>query len=198
MAEYNEVYDKLVESDVDFMGLIAYGLYKRGKRKHIIDFIEQKHRRPTNKEINAYVDMALGQLDMYKTQADQVFLKVVGEAVRKELERTHEHQKLVEVVVKEAKGELSKVEVNYQEAVEQSLKNHTKEIKEELNKVTKNCQVVEESVKKHTFSFWGTVGVNMVSAVLLPIIAFVVLLIICALYPNFPDMAKEMIKSFSI
>lgn len=155
------------------MGLIAYGLYKRGKRKHIIDFIEQKHRRPTNKEINAYVNMALGQLDMYKIQADQVFSKVVGEAVRKELERTHEHQKLVEVVVKEAKMELSKVEVNYQKAV-------------------------EDSVKKHTFSFGATIGVNILSAILLPIIVLVVLLIICALYPKFPDIAKEMIKSVAI
>lgn len=101
MADYNEVYDKLVESDVDFIGLIAYGLYKRGKRRHIIGFIEQNDRRPTKKEIESYVNMALEQLDMYKSQAYQVFSKVVAEEVRKELEHTHEHQKLVEIVVRE-------------------------------------------------------------------------------------------------
>lgn len=170
MADYNEVYDKLVESDVDFVGLIAYGLYKRGKRKHIIDFIEKKNKRPTNKDIDAYVNMALGQLDIYKAQAEQVFSKVTAAEVRKELERSHEHQKLVELVVKEAKEELNKVEENYQDAVDQS-------------------------IKTHTFSLWETVGVNILSAIILPFVVYVIILLICLIFPTFPDLAKEMIKS---
>ncbi|MBQ7413836.1 MAG: hypothetical protein IJV09_00180 [Prevotella sp.] len=168
---YNEIFDKLVGNEVSVIGLIAYGLYKRSKRKRILDYIELHGKRPTPKVMSEFVTTAMGQLDLYKNEANNIFMKAVGKAVREELVQNQEKNKFVDSILQEAKTELGKVENNYQEAV-------------------------KEIIHKRTYSFWGTVGVNIISALLLPFVIYFIIMAISLKYPNFPDQIKAILRSF--
>ena len=53
---YNEIYEKLVQSDDDdLIGLIAYSLYKQSKREWLIQHEHQHARRPTADEERIFV-----------------------------------------------------------------------------------------------------------------------------------------------
>lgn len=68
---YNRVLEKLVESEDDLVGLVAYGLHKRSKRDWLTSFREDKSRLPTADEEDAYVQgqLLLDNLGRLRNQA---------------------------------------------------------------------------------------------------------------------------------
>jgi hypothetical protein len=70
----NRVYEHLVESDDDVIGLIAYSLYKHDKRLWLMTWRDQHGVDATGDQIEAFVNgqMTSGQRDRYRTAARQV------------------------------------------------------------------------------------------------------------------------------
>lgn len=139
--EYNKMYDKLVSSDDDIVGLLAYGLYKRHKRNFIINHTKKHGNRPNQEEMENFMTSASSQLERYKKEGEDVFLRSVGNAVQQEYEKSDEHKKLVEKVVAAAQAEVGKVEKSYERAV-------------------------DKIVSKHSFRWYSTIGLNLVATVL--------------------------------
>ena len=143
--EYNKMYDSLVSSDDDIIGLIAYGIYKRHKRKFIINHTKAHGIRPNDKEMENFMTSALSQLDRYKKEGQDIFLSSVGNAVQKEYEKSEEHKKLVDKVISAAQNEIGKIEKSYEGAV-------------------------DKIVSKHSFRWYSTIGLNLVATVLFSLI----------------------------
>lgn len=143
--EYNKMYDSLVTSDDDIVGLLAYGLYKRHKRKFIITHTKKHGIRPNKDEMDSFMTSALSQLERYKKEGEDVFLRSVGSAVQQEYEKSDEHKKLVDKVVNAAQNEIGKVERTYE-------------------------GVVDKIVSKHSFRWYSTIGLNLVATVLFSLI----------------------------
>lgn len=143
--EYNKMYDRLVSSDDDIEGLLAYGLYKRHKRAFIINHTKTHGSRPDDKEIENFMTSALSQLDRYKKEGRDIFLQCVGESVQKEHEKSAEHKRLVDRLVTAAQLEIEKVEHNYDSNIEQI-------------------------VSKHSFRWYSTIGLNLLATLLFSLI----------------------------
>jgi len=71
---YNTVYEKLVLRDDDLVGLISYALYKQRKRAWIVDFTNQKGRRPNADEQYSYLigESTSSRLGDYRQQAEAI------------------------------------------------------------------------------------------------------------------------------
>lgn len=70
-CEYNKVYELLVTGDKDFVGMLAYSIYKKQKQEYIVDFIKNKGVRPTVEDLKEFHKFATQktQLKMYKDRA---------------------------------------------------------------------------------------------------------------------------------
>lgn len=94
---YNFIYDKLVASEEDVVGILAYGIYKR----HKIEFIEQfksKHNKepePTDFETFYMSTTTESQLKKYHDQAENMLQETVTLVTGEELKR-YEHKMLSE------------------------------------------------------------------------------------------------------
>ena len=105
MAEkqYNFIYSKLVSSEDDVMGLLAYSIYKRHKIEFIEDFKKKKGTAPTDSDIESFIMSSVteSQLAKYKESAAAILGENVASAVRDELNNINfDFQKSVEPVVK--------------------------------------------------------------------------------------------------
>lgn len=143
--EYNKMYDRLVTSDNDIEGLLAYGLYKRHKRAFIINYTKTHGTRPDDKEMDNFMTSAMSQLDRYKKEGRDIFLQCVGEGVQKEHEKSAEHKRLVDRLVTAAQIEIEKVEHKYDSTIEQI-------------------------VSKHSFRWYSTIGLNLLATLLFSLI----------------------------
>lgn len=72
MAEndYNQIFERLVTSD-NPVGLIAYSLYKKEKRKEIVK-LKKKGKNLTARQIKAIESVLENQLDEFKKQANKL------------------------------------------------------------------------------------------------------------------------------
>lgn len=77
--DYNQMYEKLVTSDLDFSGMIAYALYKREKR------IATKNQR----NIDEFVKLKIqpNEIRKYKTDADNLINLFLQAAADEELQK---------------------------------------------------------------------------------------------------------------
>lgn len=71
---YNQTFEKLVSSETDIVGLIAYGIYKINKRSEIITFQDKHKRPPTPEELNGIVASQCHKnlLELYELKANQL------------------------------------------------------------------------------------------------------------------------------
>lgn len=75
---YNVVYQKLVTSEKDIVGQLAYCLYKRSKQQYLQEFERLNSRRATASELFNHVACAeIPALSMYREKAQLVFLKLL-------------------------------------------------------------------------------------------------------------------------
>jgi hypothetical protein len=80
---YNAVFERLVDAaqnDADkLIGIVAYGLYKIGKRQWIVQFRREFGRRPTDTEVRAHGKTQVETvLDGYRTQAASIVAAYTG------------------------------------------------------------------------------------------------------------------------
>ncbi|WP_071145768.1 hypothetical protein [Bacteroides ihuae] len=87
--KYNFIYEKLVYSEDDLVGLIAYGIYKRHKIEFITSIKEREHRDPNDDECNSFfvASTTESQLKKYRNDAEAVLSDIVMNAAGEELEQ---------------------------------------------------------------------------------------------------------------
>lgn len=73
-THYNTLYDDLVESDDDIMGIIAYAFYKKHKKDWIREFVSKNGNQPTREDLKNFFNIARvgSSLDGYRQQAKAV------------------------------------------------------------------------------------------------------------------------------
>ena len=76
---YNYVYDKLVKSDDDIAGMVAYCIYKQHKIEFIAKFKEDKGREPSDDECESFFMSAITQtqLNNYHKKAEGIVSSIV-------------------------------------------------------------------------------------------------------------------------
>lgn len=93
--QYNFIYSKLVESETDIIGHIAYSLYKTDKIDFINEFKRNNEKDPEEEDFNLF-HLTLGgegQLERYKMEANlilQNFCNNTLETTIKEIEKIKE------------------------------------------------------------------------------------------------------------
>lgn len=88
-VKYNYIYNQLVVSEGDLVGLIAYGIYKKHKIEFITSIKKEQHRDPTDEECSSFfiASTTSSQLDKYRTQAENMLLEMAGNITDKELKQ---------------------------------------------------------------------------------------------------------------
>lgn len=88
-SKYNFIYSKLVSSEDDVIGLIAYGIYKKHKIEFITKIKEEQHREPTEEECGSFFASSTteSQLNNYRIQAETMLSEMVGNIANEELRR---------------------------------------------------------------------------------------------------------------
>jgi hypothetical protein len=73
--DYNKVYESLVTSDKDIVGMLAYAIYKKQKQETVKDYrLNNNGDRPKSTDLESFHKLALQrtQLDMYRKQATEL------------------------------------------------------------------------------------------------------------------------------
>lgn len=85
--QYNYIYEKLVTSEDDVLGLIAYGMYKQHKIEFISKIKEDNNREPTQYEYNSFFAASTteSQLNNYRNQAEALLSETVANIANEEL-----------------------------------------------------------------------------------------------------------------
>jgi len=84
---YNPIFEKLVGTGEgqNLQGLIAYGLYKISKREWVSEFRARKGRKPTDEELDAYVETwTASQLHNVRERAAQVLAEYASTVIQAE------------------------------------------------------------------------------------------------------------------
>ena len=84
---YNFIYEQLVKSESDLVGLIAYAIYKKHKIEFITSIKEEEKREPTEDECNAFFKASTteSQLAQYRNDAESILSDVVANTTNEEL-----------------------------------------------------------------------------------------------------------------
>jgi hypothetical protein len=71
---YNNVYEHLVESDDDVLGLVAYALYKQHKRDWLVSLRRGRPDAPTSDQLDAFVqaNLTVGQRERLRMAARSI------------------------------------------------------------------------------------------------------------------------------
>lgn len=86
---YNFIYEQLVKSEDDLVGLIAYAIYKKHKIEFITRIKEKEGREPTKDECKIFFNASTteSQLVKYRNDAQSILSDVVANTTNEELER---------------------------------------------------------------------------------------------------------------
>lgn len=71
---YNYIYSKLVESEYDILGHIAYAVYKQQKISHIEEFKKDNNRQPTDQELIQFNKFSSSHVSIegYRIKAERI------------------------------------------------------------------------------------------------------------------------------
>lgn len=85
--QYNFIYSKLVSSEDDLVGLIAYGIYKKHKIEFISKIKDETGREPNEEECRSFfaASNTSSQLRNYRSQAEDMLSEVMGNIAREEI-----------------------------------------------------------------------------------------------------------------
>ncbi|MFG0766844.1 hypothetical protein ACF8Q9_08215 [Pseudomonas sp. TYF_15] len=93
-AEYNIVYEQLVEGEDDIVGQLAYCLYKQSKQQYLKAFESRNDRRPTDAELRNHVDCAeIPALGMYRDKATRMVEELLAQAAQEQQDELEGHFK---------------------------------------------------------------------------------------------------------
>jgi uncharacterized protein YwqG len=115
--KYNFIYKKLVESEDDLVGLVAYGIYKQHKIAFINDFKENYKREPSASEIEIFflTSTTSDQLKKYKDKAESLVSEIVSNTILEEIQSFENDM-------------LNKYEEKIEKAVKNNIPSNTKNI----------------------------------------------------------------------
>ncbi len=91
-VQYNVIYNKLVKSEDDLVGLIAYGIYKKHKIEVINRLKAEKGREPNDEECGVFISTSNtdSQLELYKNQAEAILSETVGNIAGEQINEIEE------------------------------------------------------------------------------------------------------------
>lgn len=116
-TDYNFIYTRLVGSETDILGVIAYSVYKRQKIEYI-EAIRRKHdRRPDERELASFhaLTNSSTQLDSYNQQAAALARAFLASAISEEAKNLALHYE------EDAKQKLAKFKLGFWAGVAQSI-----------------------------------------------------------------------------
>ena len=170
MANYNSIYEKLVEDENDVLGRVAYSLYKQQKVEYIKSFKSEHNREPTPEDLKQF------------NASTNTNTAVEGYGIRAQ----YLINEFLELVLDERAKELD-------EAYEKRIQDFEKENSETTRKaIEKNNENIEEFSKKIS-SFMRTsylhgVAQNIIASVLMGLALF--FLFIASSDISFDDILK--------
>ncbi|GAA0874387.1 hypothetical protein GCM10009118_07950 [Wandonia haliotis] len=90
--KYNVIYHKLVDSDTDLVGHIAYSLYKRQKLEYIENYKKENSKPPTDKVLEDFHRMSLGDVSIenLKVRAEGILQEFTGGVLGEALQNVEE------------------------------------------------------------------------------------------------------------
>jgi len=112
--KYNSIFGKLVEEPNDFIGLLAYGIYKREKIAFIDRFCKTNGRGPNDDELQNFHDQTLSRIDQYRRIAEVDLSEFQTELIAEQA------KELSEEYDRRLKNELSNVKTSWWAAITQS------------------------------------------------------------------------------
>lgn len=86
--KYNFIYEQLVISDDDLVGLVAYGIYKKHKIEFISKIKAEEHRDPTEDECRSFFAASTteSQLTKYRSEAESILSETVARIAKDEID----------------------------------------------------------------------------------------------------------------
>lgn len=173
----HDTFSKLVISDVDFVGMVAYTIYKKDKNAWKASFKETKGQEPEFSEINLYFNIPACQpekITTYRNLAENRLNSFIDETILNDLEQYKR-----EVLTTLAEPKIQTIlDTKIRQTVENAL---TPIISNEVNTVSTVAQRIEVMVNpleakldKFKPTFWGGVWQNIAATVVTAIIVALV------------------------
>lgn len=140
------IFHQLFQKEGDYIGLIAYGLYKKNKIDYIIDFKNNNEgRKPTDEELATFQanNCLDGQIQMYKESAKNITNQFVSVLTQKESKNLQEERD----GLKKIKADLDKKSKDFQKK-ETDLKEKDTKVKQrerDVNLREKYCKLKSPS-----------------------------------------------------
>lgn len=87
--KYNLIFSKLVDSETDLIGLVAYGIYKNNKIEYLENFKKKYNREPSEDEIEQFNENSCsdGSIHNYLRIAESNITDLMNETIYQEVER---------------------------------------------------------------------------------------------------------------
>lgn len=101
MKNYNFIYSELVQDQYDFIGKIAYSIYKEDKINYINSFKEKNNREPNSEDLGQFIMISSqpNNIDRYRLEAEnllQMFLEhTLSEAIEENTEKVKDNYALI-------------------------------------------------------------------------------------------------------
>ncbi|MCU0285385.1 MAG: hypothetical protein MUF15_03195 [Acidobacteria bacterium] len=104
MKSYNTIYEKLVSNEYDFVGMVAYAIYKKSKLAYIEDHSKKYGNAPQDSDLKAFHLNSLSnpQLRMYQINAEKI---IEGFVVQMAQDKVEEIEKKMIQMEKQMKDE---------------------------------------------------------------------------------------------
>jgi len=107
MKTYNTIYKKLVSDENDFLGMVAYGVYKKSKIAYIEDLGKGKKKVPEDIDLKEFYrnSQSAPQVEMYKVMAEQIIQKFVVQMAQDEVNEIEKEMTQMKAQMEEMKKE---------------------------------------------------------------------------------------------
>lgn len=109
MREYNFIYSRIVNDDNDFIGKIAYSIYKEDKIQHINSFFENNKRNPNQDELKKFHEISStdNSIERYRLQAENLLQEFLDNTLSEALNEASEEIKSNQILL--IRDEVSKL-----------------------------------------------------------------------------------------
>lgn len=100
MREYNFIYEKIVNDENDFIGKIAYSIYKEDKISYINTFFDSNHR-PTQEELRNFHEISStdSSIERYRLQAENLLQQFLDNTLSEALTEATEEIKSNQILL---------------------------------------------------------------------------------------------------
>lgn len=109
MREYNFIYAEIAKDENDFIGKIAYSIYKEDKISYIDKFIEDNSRNPTEEELKGFhrISSSQSSVERYRLQAESLLQQFLNNTLNEAINEATEEIKSNHILL--IRDEVSKI-----------------------------------------------------------------------------------------